>query len=136
MEKARSSIKHIPKKQLLEDVIIESSRENIKIARERAEAQAEHRRQSLLVTQKAQLMDMLKLGIYTIEETKAKIAELDTPVTSKSTSTRTPPTPHTPRTPRGAAVTRFSPAWDIKSGKSLPNEYLSLLHCFLPTHSL
>ncbi|KAJ7828233.1 hypothetical protein B0H14DRAFT_3466435 [Mycena olivaceomarginata] len=65
MEKTRGTIKHIPKKHSLEDVIIESSHENIKLTRERADAQAEHRQQSLLVTQKAQLPEMLKLDAPT-----------------------------------------------------------------------
>ncbi|KAJ7036203.1 hypothetical protein C8F04DRAFT_1258313 [Mycena alexandri] len=129
VEKVSRALKHIPKKCSLEDMIIESSRENIKIARERAEAQAEHHHQSLLVTQKAQLMEMLKLGIYTVKEVKVKIAELDAP----SAAPKVPRTPRTPRTPRHAAVTPnshcssprincFSPTWDIEDGKSLPDD--------------
>ncbi|KAJ7717648.1 hypothetical protein B0H16DRAFT_1475970 [Mycena metata] len=125
VEKVSRALKHIPKKRSLEDVVIESSRKNIKIARERTEAQAEHRRQSLLVTQKAQLMEMLKLGIYTIEEVKIKIAKLDAPSAA-------PKVPRTPRTPHRAAVTpdshhsssrtnRFSPTWTIEEGCSLPD---------------
>ncbi|KAJ6620922.1 hypothetical protein B0H10DRAFT_2215663 [Mycena sp. CBHHK59/15] len=67
MDKARQNLQHIPKK-----------RENIQIARERAAANAEHRLQSLLITQreqirkeKDQLMKMFELGINTLEETKA-----------------------------------------------------------------
>ncbi|KAJ6447637.1 hypothetical protein DFH09DRAFT_1386296, partial [Mycena vulgaris] len=79
MDKARHALKHIPKKRSLEDVIMESSRENLEIARERAVAQAEHRRQNLILSQKNQIMEMFKLGIKTLEEARAEIALLDAP---------------------------------------------------------
>lgn len=105
--------------------------ENIRLARERADAQAEHRRQSLLISQKQQLMEMLKLGIYTVEEVKQKIAELDAPPVRHAQ-----PTPHTPRTPRtplhrsSPRIRRFSPTvdgsptpWEIlNSQASLPDD--------------
>ncbi|KAJ7792594.1 hypothetical protein B0H13DRAFT_2393944, partial [Mycena leptocephala] len=128
MEKARSNLKHVPKKRSLEDVIMESSRENVRLARERADAQAEHRRQNLIISQKQQLMEMLKLGIYTIEETRQKIAELDAPPARRAPRTpRTPVARSSPHSRRFSSTAGSSPRWDIESSQqSLPNDSADL----------
>jgi hypothetical protein len=68
--------------------------ENIHLAQEHTDAQVEHCCQSLLISQKQQLMDMLKLSIYTIKEVKQKVVELDAPPVRHAL-----PTPRTPCTP-------------------------------------
>ncbi|KAF8217950.1 hypothetical protein K438DRAFT_2006909 [Mycena galopus ATCC 62051] len=131
MVKARQTLQHVPKKRSLEDVIIESSRQNIEIARERAAAQAEHHRQNLLVVQKTLIMDLFKAGIKTLEEARAEIAALDKPVTQPSPS-RTPRTPRTPRNPRTPTPSRIrtptSPKIRTPFGSSSP-----LIGAYSPT---
>jgi hypothetical protein len=87
-----------------------------------------------LLEQKAQLMEMFRLGINTLEETKAAIAKLDapttmsprrnanTPHTPHRTPRRNPRTPHTRRSP--SPVVNQSPStWDIENSQvSLPDD--------------
>ncbi|KAJ7256242.1 hypothetical protein C8J57DRAFT_1235626 [Mycena rebaudengoi] len=123
MDTARNNLKHIPKKRGFEDVVVDLTRSNLELARERAATQAEHRRQTLLITQKAQLLEMFKLGLNNAEETKIALAALDAPPAPLvATSSQVLISPRTPRTPaRGHHSLRLIAhlghrAWSPSSG--------------------
>ncbi|KAJ6779215.1 hypothetical protein DFH09DRAFT_1369675 [Mycena vulgaris] len=77
IQKARSSIRKLPKKRTLEDTLVSLHESTVQQAAQRAAFQDNLAQRRLMLDEKAQLIEMQKLGLYTKEEFLAKLAEIE-----------------------------------------------------------